>query len=321
MYNLTTFLTTVMGYEDSEVTHLGIYCIETDCKNVYEGNKIMGRVACNTIVVVERGWLVIVYDGHELTLRENDMFVYTPGFTSEVISSSEDYHATVLLTDEGYTLDLPTSRNFIRSLNLPFTQQYEPMCTLKESHARHLIQLMRRIKCYIASGHLYKSDALKMLYSLFLLDLMSARNQVQVFTKVPAYKEEIFLQFMRMLPGAFVDHHDIGYYASELHITTTYLSRIVKALSGRTVVDHINQMLTMEAVWLLQQPELSIEQIAGMLNFSSLSSFSKFFTRLKGVSPKSYRMQRKRELTRSLQPEPIMPPGGGRLRPTLPPEP
>ncbi len=97
-----------------------------------------------------------------------------------------------------------------------------------------------------------------------------------------------------MLPRSFVKHHDIGYYASELHITTTYLSRVVKALSGRTVVSHINQLLVMEAVWMLQQPELSIEQISDRLNFASSSSFSKFFTRMKGISPKSYRVQQKR---------------------------
>lgn len=294
MYNLRTFLTDVIGLTDSPTTRLGIYCIERDRTNVYDTNKIKGRVACNAILVVEKGLLIIRYADKELTLKENDMFVYIPGFMTEVLSSSPDYHGVLLLTDEDYTLGIPTSRNFIHSSNTPFTQQYEPRSSLKELHARHLIKLMRQISDYISSSHLYKDDALRMLYSLFLLDLMDARNQAQVFTKVSEYKEEIFLQFMRMLPRSFVKHHDIGYYASELHITTTYLSRVVKALSGRTVVNHINQLLVMEAVWMLQQPELSIEQISDRLNFASSSSFSKFFTRMKGISPKGYRVQQKR---------------------------
>ena len=42
-------------------------------------------------------------------------------------------------------------------------------------------------------------------------------------------------------------HHDIAYYADALNITTTYLSRVVRQLTGRTVVGYVNQFLPMEA--------------------------------------------------------------------------
>lgn len=38
--------------------------------------------------------------------------------------------------------------------------------------------------------------------------------------------------FPYLLPRHFIEHHDIGFYASELCITTTYLSRIVRQVSG-----------------------------------------------------------------------------------------
>ena len=85
------------------------------------------------------------------------------------------------------------------------------------------------------------------------------------------------------------EHHDIPFYASALHITPVYLSRVVRQATGRTVVDYINQMLLMEASFLLQTSGLSITQIADHLHFADTPSFSKFFSRLKGVSPKEYR--------------------------------
>ena len=43
----------------------------------------------------------------------------------------------------------------------------------------------------------------------------------------------------------FEEHHDIGFYASELCITTTYLSRVVRQVSGS---EHIAEALTADYV-------------------------------------------------------------------------
>ena len=71
-------------------------------------------------------------------------------------------------------------------------------------------------------------------------------------------------------------------------ITPRYLSQIVREVSGRTVVDYINQMLLMEASYLLQQTSLPIVQIADRLHFSEAASFTRFFTRMKGMNPRAY---------------------------------
>ena len=64
---------------------------------------------------------------------------------------------------------------------------------------------------------------------------------------------------------------------------------IVRQLTGRTVVDYVNQMLLMEASFLLRTSSLSVTQVADRLSFADTASFCKFFTRLRGQSPKSYR--------------------------------
>ena len=64
---------------------------------------------------------------------------------------------------------------------------------------------------------------------------------------------------------------------------------MVRQVTGRTVVDYINQMLLMEASFLLQTSGLSITQIADRLHFADTPSFSKFFSRLSGQSPRAYR--------------------------------
>ncbi|MBR4337247.1 MAG: AraC family transcriptional regulator [Bacteroidaceae bacterium] len=84
----------------------------------------------------------------------------------------------------------------------------------------------------------------------------------------------------------------MGFYASQLCITPRYLSQIVREVSGRTVVDYINQMLLTEASYMLLQTFLPIVQIAERLHFSETASFTRFFTRMKGINPREYRKGR-----------------------------
>ena len=49
------------------------------------------------------------------------------------------------------------------------------------------------------------------------------------------------------------------------------------------------KVLLMEASFLLRTSQLSITQIADRLHFADTPSFSKFFSRLKGQSPRAYR--------------------------------
>ena len=136
------------------------------------------------------------------------------------------------------------------------------------------------------------TEALRTLFAQFVLDLMDAMAQNIGPGHISERSTELFIAFMRLLNQHFIEHHDIGFYADRLHITPIHLSRIVRQVTRRTVVDYINQMLLMEASWLLQTTNLSLAAIAERLHFADQSSFGRFFTRMKGVNPKRYRMEK-----------------------------
>ena len=193
------------------------------------------------------------------------------------------------MADEHVTIEAPSVHDLVHLAYLPIVQLHEPKQTLAADAAQYLLTKMREIIGYLHSDHIYKGEVLRMLYSIFLLDLQNAQQRAIVHRQTPQRVEEIFIGFIRLLPRYFMEHHDIPFYASMLHITPVYLSRVVRQVTGRTVVDYINQMLLMEASYLLRTSQLSITQIADRLHFADTPSFSKFFSRLKGVSPKEYR--------------------------------
>ncbi len=292
MYTLNEYLPIFVGDDLPEKGwDTGMYCLETDAVNVLRSNLQRGFVSSFAFVLVDKGWMTIYYNGRELTFHPNDLYTYSPGLPIDVIATSDDFHGYCLMADEHVTIEAPSMRDLVHLAYLPIVQLHEPKQTLASDAAKHLSAKMREIIDCLHSDHIYKGEVLRMLYSIFLLDLQNAQQRAIVHRPTPQRVEEIFIGFTRLLPRHFAGHHDIPFYADQLHISPVYLSRVVRQVSGRTVIDYINQMLLMEATFLLQTSQLTITQIADHLHFADTPSFSKFFSRLKGMSPKDYRKQ------------------------------
>lgn len=266
-----------------------IYCKETDAAITYKTNETHGYMAAFAFTLVTAGWLTVEYNGRVMTLRADDLYVYSPGQPVTVVAISSDYQGICLLADEDVTIESPTVHDLVHMAYAPIVQLHEPKLKLAHDDALLLADKMHEIVRYLHSSHIYKAEILRMLYAVFLLDLQNVQARAIPQRSVPQRVEELFIGFIRLLPLHFAEHHDIAFYAQQLNISTVYLSRIVRQVSSRTVVDYINQFLTMEASFLLRTSQLSIAQIAERLNFADLASFSKFFLRMKGLSPRAYR--------------------------------
>lgn len=281
----------ILMHGDNTLNHWDgmMLCNETDAAITFRANNIQGFLAAYTFTLVIKGWLTIVYNGQELTLQADDLYIYSPGLPVTIISASENYHGICLLADERATIEMPSVRDLVRIAYQPIVQLHQPVLKLQHETALKMASKMREIITYLNSDHIYKSEIIRMLYAVFLLDLQNAQEQAIDNHPVPQRVEELFIDFIRLLPDHFAQHHDIGFYASRLNISKVYLSRIVRQVTGRTVVGYINQMLLMEASFQLRTSQLSISQIADRLHFADTPSFSKFFSRMKGMSPREYR--------------------------------
>ena len=289
MYTLKEWWNISIGEDPVKDWDGKVYCTPSNAEMTMQTNLTQGFLSCYTFTLVTEGWLVMNYNGSEIQLTKGDLYIYSPGLSVTILSISQDYRSYCLMVDEHTTLETPSIRDMVSMAYLPIVQLSEPKLSLPQETAALLESRMREIINYLHSDNTYKQQVLRMLYAIFLLDLQNAQDRIVVHRHVPQRIEEIFIGFNRLLPLHFVEHHDIGFYADRLHITSDYLSRVVKRVTGRTVIDYINQMLLMEASFLLRTSKLSIAQIGQRLNFADAPSFTKFFSRLKGMTPKEYR--------------------------------
>ncbi len=265
--------------------------VDTDAHNsLVETNALPGTIAAYGYTIVLQGWMTMLYSGREVHFTKDDLIIYTPGIAVSVLAISDDYRGICLVADKDFAFESPTMRNAIRAAYLPAVELREPRLTLAEDDILHLMELMGIIRRYLLSpDHPFRSESLRSTYGLFLLELTAIQERTIRERRFPKRVEELFFDFLRLVPVHFAEHHDVAFYASRLCITPRYLSQIVREVSGRTVVDYINQMLLMEASYLLLQTSLLIVEIADRLHFSETASFTRFFTRMKGMTPREFR--------------------------------
>ena len=74
-----------------------------------------------------------------------------------------------------------------------------------------------------------------------------------------------------------------------MNVSTTYLSRTIKELTGNTVLSYLSNFLYNEICIQLRTTDKTISEISEDLSFSDQSALTNFFRSKTGYSPLSYR--------------------------------
>lgn len=101
-------------------------------------------------------------------------------------------------------------------------------------------------------------------------------------------RNEYVRDFIRLVHMHYVRERSVSFYADKLFISPKYLSLLVKEATGRSASRWIDDYVLMEAKNLLRFSGKNIQQVAYALNFSTQSSFGKYFKHLTGMSPTEY---------------------------------
>ncbi len=102
-------------------------------------------------------------------------------------------------------------------------------------------------------------------------------------------RDIVFQLFMLDLYANCREQRNVYFYASRSAVSLKYFSTIVRQLSGKSPSDLIETVVVGEAKSMLHDIHRSIKDIATALNFPDSPTFTKYFQRVTGMTPKSYR--------------------------------
>lgn len=244
-------------------------------------------------VFVESGTALLTDMHQDYAIKGEDLIVLSPSLAATLHHASPDFTFTCICLVPEYFDSLPGSQLLYSQLAEFIQVDHLPIVSLKPEKSRYLRQTFDLFSSDLRGFKIYTHGIISHLCCLLLLQ--TADTFCQSNRHMPVYVKrsgEIFRKFRKLLTAHYRQHHDIGFYADELNISTTYLSRIVKQTTGNTVRFLISELLCADARRLLVCTDLDIKEIASQLGFSDQSVFGKFFVKKTGLSPLKFRLRK-----------------------------
>lgn len=220
-------------------------------------------------------------------IRPNSLMIITPHVIKEWGHASNDLDClSVFFTREfitaNHTLD-PAHFQFLEAV----TTHVLPLSNAQtESLAASFYFLRQKYH----TPHPFRDTLVKNLISNLLYEVAVLYAQQHPTPQAPVLRSQMLVSsFRQLLHMHGPVQRSVTFYADQLCITPKYLTETLKALTGKTTGDWIEETVLLEAQVLLQNQQLTVAQVAALLHFPDQSAFSRFFKKSSGLSPTAYK--------------------------------
>ncbi|MDR2041934.1 MAG: helix-turn-helix domain-containing protein [Tannerella sp.] len=213
--------------------------------------------------------------------------VSRPGEVLQYEQVSEDFSGFIVILSRRFADDLLTNMQERLSLWLAFVDT--PCLPLNSRELKtaldyyHLLKKTQEVEAIPVRREIVKHLTLAFYYT------MTYRLKILPDNVLPRKQEVLLERFMNLVREHFREQRNVGFYADRLCLTPKYLSKVIRNSSGASAGEWIDNYVMLEAKALLKSTNMTIQQISDELNFPSQSFFGKYFKRIAGVSPKTYR--------------------------------
>ena len=209
-------------------------------------------------------------DGDVLELGEGSMLMVSVNDVATLLSVSPDIDAECVLVDEEFV-----------------SQTY--CFRLSVDKYKSVLDIFHFIRDIVRHQHINKIEMIRSMFNVLNLIIEELPYEQCSVSHDIGHKKGIYEIFLHHLYRNFRKERQIRFYADKLNVSTVYLSRMVKEISGTTVNDHATSLVYKEICNLLTHSDMTIGEIAGYLNFSDQSALSNFFKQRSGMTPLAYR--------------------------------
>lgn len=244
---------------------------------------------CFVYVLQLGGSATMNFDRKPFLLGKNDMIMFPPNVEPSLTDPSDDYSAICLILNEQFCKENVMMRKGLCSSVYSYTQMKEHKVHITDEQAKIIEADIRLLIMHIENPNSQTQTSLEGLFCTFLADIIDILANTTGVMKEPSRAYDIFTGFTNLLRKDFREEHSVNYYADKLNISQRYLSMAVREVSNQSVTYFINQMLMLEACWMLRSTTYNVQEITDQLHFSGATVFCKFFKRHSGMSPLAYR--------------------------------
>ncbi len=242
-----------------------------------------------TMLLIEKASGQHIVDFKAYDLFGHCLYFIYPGQVHQLIATSRPEGWIINFTQH-FLLTHSISDRMINDVYLFNKHGETPPLPVTEEHFNNYRDLIRQIKQYSQLDHHMKDDALGALLKLMLIQsnnhcsLQKEKNPQTLETG-----NQLLRQFKELIDRHYNEMHKVSDYAEKLAVTSDYLNKSVKALTGKSAKEFILDRILVEAKRVLLFTELSNKELSFQLGFDEPAHFSNFFKKYTKQSPLDFR--------------------------------
>lgn len=241
------------------------------------------------LIFILEGRSEIRLNGEFIAMEANTLLIHGANYLTDHLYSSPDIKFITLTISESMRTDDSYLTQIIAILLATMRQNGQYTIQLTDIESQIIRNELEELMRLLDSEHHFLFRRIQALCNTLFLDIADFLSRKTIIKRHISHKEQVLQEFHALVTRHFRDQHFIAFYADQLAISEQYLSRIVRAGTGKSVNEIINKLLLMEARALLNSRHLSVGDIAARLCFSDTASFCKFFKRNTGQTPLGFR--------------------------------
>lgn len=247
----------------------------------------------STILYVAKGTVTIKSGEKIITMKSGNVLLLTEGWKYEVKSQKEDSVLVKLKFKPGFAY-----REYFKYFSYKGKRENkvieqiidsldnEHVLWLKNNQITRASQVMQDIIGGYLNNDLFATALIQAELTVMLI--ISIRTQ-RMATPTNLDKTK----FEKKSLDNYIDAHfadiSLADAAKYFGFNPNYFSNMVKAKTGKSFVDHVDERRMQEARELLAQPDISLKEIIGRVGYSSKSFFYKKFNQYYHMTPAAMR--------------------------------
>ncbi len=248
---------------------------------------------CRIFLVVIKGSLSVKIGSDMIRVDANNMLDILIWEPICFVEMSDDIDAWALLQNYLFTNE---SLNDLKPANSEtFKNRHSiPIIPVTDKDLSIIVTLLKMMATTLNdTDHFYRTELCQTYFRSFILELgnmmLSKGQAVEDSEGVITRQDMLIMGFLKLVWRYYKEKHNIDFYSARLCISSKHLSRVIKAKIGKTPYAVIRDELLQQAVFLLKDTKMPIQDIAAELHFSEMAAFCKFFKKNKGMSPSAFR--------------------------------
>lgn len=284
-------LSELMAYHEvKEVFQEKIACFHMDSRLVNIDTIPPVFADIYSFMIIQQGSAVFSLNYHDYTVSKGDMLLFYPSLLVSLITQSDDFRAMHLLCERTFFERQLLQNSAYQTYSFFFCRADCPVLHLSPIQADAVIFNLEQISLTIVYHYTYQEEILVHLLHVSMLQVLELINMSKgLVEKQMSHSDALFHKFIGLLALYYKQEHQIDFYARELSVSNSYLSRVVRKVTHKTVGYFITGLLYAEACRLLVNTDMTVQEIANELSYSDQSAFGKFFKNNSGMSPQQYR--------------------------------